>query len=96
MRHASLGSLLLKDANWSPSDLKRTSFESVCGLRLALIIGAESDCNSALLAMGVTASATPCTNFHETPSPSAPKSVTDASSELTTRTDPTFTFLRAR
>jgi hypothetical protein len=60
------------------------------------MIGAEMDFNSVLLAIGVTDCAMPSTSFHETPRDTAPTSVTDASSELTTRADPTFTFLRAR
>ena len=96
VRQDSAGSRLLREVNCERNDLNRTSCESVCGLRLALMIGAESDWISALLAIGVTACAIPCTNFHEIPSARAPKRVTDARREPTTRTDPTRTFLRAR
>jgi hypothetical protein len=60
------------------------------------MIGADIDFSSELLAIGVTDWATPSTNFQETPRVNAPISVTEASSELTTRADPTLTFLRAR
>ena len=60
------------------------------------MIGAERDFSSELLAIGVTDCATPSTNFHDTPRDTAPTKVTEASSELTTRAEPTFTFLRAR
>ena len=55
MRQDSAGSLLPKSVNCLLSDLNRTSCESVSGLRRALMIGVDSVCSSALLAIGVTA-----------------------------------------